>query len=387
MRGCVAVLLLLFYSCDGVGTPRAPEKNYVAELSWSFPTEEGRHTQPLMDGESFYFSIKDSLAAARTTDGRRLWTTPTQFEVNQYIFDDDTTIYLTNCAKILAVNKSDGSTKWMKYISQAASLSNPSSNQGQIACANKFGIYLIEKSDGSRRFFETPVSEQTDIVGRTQTVALTDDNMICSGNWYLASDRSSSIVYCINSSDGSVLWEIYYPAESYVDVDGKSYYKDMKTVGAVVWKDIVIFGVGRFLDGRNRFTGELIWRHEMKGEGNPQVDPRLGDDLDVPPVVIGDTLYAGTGQGTVFSLDPATGNRHWKIETNLWFLSQFEKRGDDLFFINGPFYAVDANTGRIRWAGSPPSKFNPACFFSTPKAAGDIIINVGCHRVYGMTFE
>ena len=90
-------------------------------------------------------------------------------------------------------------------------------------------------------------------------------------------------------------------------------------------------------------TGEQLWRYDTKGEVMPT------------PALVGDSLYAVTGDSHLYELDPATGEeRHVEELRNRVSMSSPAAVGDMLYFGGGKpqpyaFYAYDTAADAIAW--------------------------------------
>jgi len=132
---------------------------------------------------------------------------------------------------------------------------------------------------------------------------------------YFGSDDGN--VYAVDAADGRQLWKrrtggpiAATPALAgdlvYVgSYDGNFYALEAKS-GATRWK----FATG----GERRFEAKNL--HGMLPKNQTIADPF--DVFLSSPVVAGGSVFFGSGDGNVYSLDAASGALNWKFETATW---------------------------------------------------------------------
>ena len=199
------------------------------------------------------------------------------------------------------------------------------------------------------------------------------------GVLYFGSDDGN--VYAVNAADGRQLWKRAtggpVPATPAIagdtlyvgSYDGKFYALDART-GALRW---------RFATGGER-------RFEAKGlHGMQPRNQTIPDPFDVylsSPVVVGDSVYFGSGDGNVYGLDAGTGALRWKFHTGDVVHASPAYADGALFFGSWDswFYAVDAATGKEKWrfhGGEDPLLHNQVGFQSSPAVANGVVYT-GC---------
>ena len=200
------------------------------------------------------------------------------------------------------------------------------------------------------------------------------------GTIYFGGDDGN--VYAVNAADGRQRWKhrtggpvASTPAIAkdtlYVaSYDGKLYALDART-GATRW---------RFVTGGER-------RFEAKGlHGFLPRNQTFADPFDVylsSPVVAGERVYFGSGDGNAYALDAATGRLEWRFATGDVVHASPAYANGVVYFgsFDGDFYAVDAATGRERWrfqGGRDSAIHNQEGFQSSPAIANGVVYT-GCH--------
>jgi outer membrane protein assembly factor BamB len=196
---------------------------------------------------------------------------------------------------------------------------------------------------------------------------------------YFGSDDGN--VYAVDAKDGRQLWK--YTTKGAVaatpavardtvfvaSYDGKFYALNAKT-GAPRWK----FATA----GERRFEARGL--HNMTPKDQTFFDPF--DIYLSSAVVVGDTVYFGSGDGNVYALDVAEGTPRWKFATGNVVHSSPAYADGVLYFgsWDSRFYAVDARTGQERWrfqGGEDPLSHNQVGFQSSAAVVNGVVY-VGC---------
>lgn len=196
---------------------------------------------------------------------------------------------------------------------------------------------------------------------------------------YFGSDDGN--VYAVDAESGRQVWKTptrgpvpSTPAVAngtlYIgSYDGKLYALDAKS-GAVKWKFAT--------EGERRFEAKGL--HGMQPKMQTIADP-----FDVylsSPVVAEGGVYFGSGDGHLYALDANSGSLRWKFKTgNVVHASPAFVNGV-LFFgsWDSYFYAVDAKSGKEKWrfqGGEDPLIHNQVGFQSSP-AVVDGVVYTGC---------
>lgn len=155
----------------------------------------------------------------------------------------------------------------------------------------------------------------------------------------------------------------------FVSMDGNFYAIDAAS-GKLKWK----FKTG----GERRYTATHLHGAEPALEAMP--DPF--DFYTSSPAVAGGKVYFGSGDGSVYALDAASGELKWSFKTGDVVHSS-PAVADGVVYIGGWdtfFYALDANTGKEKWrlkTGDDPQYHNQIGVQSSP-AIVDGMVYFGC---------
>jgi eukaryotic-like serine/threonine-protein kinase len=155
----------------------------------------------------------------------------------------------------------------------------------------------------------------------------------------------------------------------FASYDGKFYAVDAST-GKLKWK----FQTA----GEHRFTAKHI--HGSLPEAEAMPDPF--DYYLSSPTLSGDSVYFGSGDGNVYSLDASSGKLNWKFQTGD-VVHASPAVVDGTVYIgswDSNFYALDAATGKEKWrfkTGVDPDTHNQVGIQSSA-AVADGLVYFGC---------
>jgi eukaryotic-like serine/threonine-protein kinase len=183
---------------------------------------------------------------------------------------------------------------------------------------------------------------------------------LTTGNEKWKFEAGSGIASSPAVADGVVFFSSY---------DGNFYAVDGVT-GKLRWKFKT--------SGEHRFTAKHIHGAQPAGETMP-------DPFDVflsSPIVWHGSVYFGSGDGNIYSLESATGALRWKFQTGD-VVHASPVIADGVLFIgswDSYFYALDAATGKEKWrfkTGEDPDMHNQVGIQSSATVA-DGIVYFGC---------
>ena len=202
---------------------------------------------------------------------------------------------------------------------------------------------------------------------------------VANGTVYIGS--TDTRLYALDLATGAKRWE--FRAGSRV------------VSSPAVWNGVVFFesysGDFYALDAA---TGAVKWKFATAGErrfaakhlhGNQPVAETMPDPFDIylsSPAIWNGTVYFGSGDGNVYSLDATTGALKWKYQTgDVVHASPAVDHGT--VFVgswDSYMYALDAGTGALRWrfkTGEDPDIHNQQGIQSSA-AVADGVVYFGC---------
>ena len=199
---------------------------------------------------------------------------------------------------------------------------------------------------------------------------ITSSPAIADGVAYFGSDDGT--LYAVDAETGEEVWRFATggpvrssPAVALGSVffgsyDGVFYALDRES-GAVRW--------------RFETTGERRWRaRNLDGMGPDEVHEDPWDFFQSSPAVVDGSVYFGTGEGMVYSLDAETGAVRWAVETGDTVHSS-PAVADGVVYVGNMesrLYAFSAETGGELWyyqAGTDSTYFNQHGLQSSPLVA------------------
>ena len=227
---------------------------------------------------------------------------------------------------------------------------------------------------------EAPVTKFTQLKWKFQTKGLVVSSPALVGDTlYIGS--ADHRLYAINAATGALKWEF-------------------KTGSGVASSPAVANGVVYFLSYDSNFyavdaaSGALKWKFTTGGErryaakhihGSQPAAETMPDPFDVylsSPLIVQASVYFGSSDGNIYSLDAASGKLNWKFQTgDVVHASPVMANG--LIYIgswDAFFYAIDAATGKEKWrfkTGEDPDIHNQVGIQSSAVAA-DGLVYFGC---------
>ena len=199
------------------------------------------------------------------------------------------------------------------------------------------------------------------------------------GTLYFGSDDGN--VYAVDAATGRQVWKRATkgpvpgtPAVAgdtlYVGSYDGHFYALNAATGATRWK----FNTG----GERHFEAKNL--HGMTPANQTFFDPY--DIYLSSPVVVGDSVFFGSGDGHLYALDRGNGTLRWKFRTGD-VVHASPAYADGVLYVgswDSYFYAVDAKTGQEKWrfhAGEDPLIHNQVGFQSSAAVVNGVVY-VGC---------
>lgn len=260
MKRIVPFLALTLAACGGskaVREPPAPLPEFTPQVQvqelWSAGVGAGVGTLPVrltpfFDGTVLYAAdARGRVSAIAADDGRRLWETGLSQAVSGATgVGDGLVVVGTPKAQVIALNKEDGKQAWSAAVSSAV-MAPP---------AVHAGVAVVQTADGK-------------LTG-------------------------------LNVADGKRLWT-YERSEPALSLHG--------TAAPAVVGEYVLSG---FASGKivalNLRDGRPVWEFAVsQPRGRNEVERMV--DVDAPPLIVRDTLYAASYQGKIVAVDMRTGGQ------------------------------------------------------------------------------
>ncbi|MFN7940223.1 MAG: PQQ-binding-like beta-propeller repeat protein [Thermoanaerobaculia bacterium] len=166
----------------------------------------------------------------------------------------------------------------------------------------------------------------------------------------------------VKTSDGTILWTF----EAGRPIFG----------AARLTADAVYFVADNgYLFKLARQGGKELWRYDLGDARESRVLPHpdgIGWDFHAPrPLVIDDTVYVGSGDGSFHAVDVATGARRWRFATGGKIRGGAAQAGDRVVFGSADHfvYSLDRATGEQAWKHDTKAEVE-----NEPAVAGDRVV-------------
>lgn len=288
-----------------------------------------------------------------------------------------------NQVNVMAFNTSDGTSRWSfplpnnGYIEGAPIMAN-----GLLYVSAGNNVYAINPTTGAQsRDFATggQLNASPDVVNGVVYICSTDQyvyaynakngSLLWKYQTSAVNELSPRVVnnvvyfganngylYALNASNGTLLWSVAGPS---------GFYSKPTVVSGVVYIG-TLYGVDAF----NATNGTLLWDYQVAGTGTAR------ESVSFPPTVVNGVVYAGStglngSGGHIIALNASNGTVIWPpypTGTNPGIVSQPIVSAGTIYAGADGVYALDANTGTLRW--HQQTSFD----FSTPTLVNGVII-------------
>jgi len=174
--------------------------------------------------------------------------------------------------------------------------------------------------------------------------------------------NTDGVLFALKVADGSPVWT--FPA-------GRAIYG-----GALATDDAVFFASDNgFVYKLKRSDGKELWRYDLGDARASRIPPNpLVFDYDQhgpTPVLAGDILYIGAGDGGFHAIRAGSGERLWRIQSNAKIRTTAALHGAHVIFatMDGWVCAVDRASGAEAWSFKKTTAFT-----SGPAIDGDVVV-------------
>lgn len=292
----VALSLLLGCASRSVREPPTPLANVDAETTvksiWTadIGSATARHLilTPALTGETVYVADADGKVSAYAADsGRRVWRTELDVPVSGATgVGDGLVLVATRKGAVIALDQASGKHLWRAAVSSEV-LAPPAASRG---------IVVVQTIDGK-------------LIG-------------------------------LSAADGKRVW-LYDRTEPALSVRGTS--------APIIATDVVLtgFASGRLVAVQLR-DGRLLWELPVsQPRGRNEIERLV--DIDAPPLVSGETLYAASYHGKLIAVDLRNGSIAWSRDVSTHTGLAVDATRVFLTDENGQVLAFDQRTGASLW--------------------------------------
>jgi outer membrane protein assembly factor BamB len=152
--------------------------------------------------------------------------------------------------------------------------------------------------------------------------------------------------WALDAANGRVRWTSLGVPSSSAMVSGSA---------PAVSGDVVLFPqASGELTAARRDTGDRVWVAGLAGQRVGRAYAQLVGDITGDPVVVGDTIYAGTAAGRTVALNATSGETLWNVGEGA--LNPPLVVGGSVFVVNDEnrLVRLDAGSGEVIWAVEMP---------------------------------
>jgi len=189
--------------------------------------------------------------------------------------------------------------------------------------------------------------------------------VVADGNVYVGSTDGN--LYALDATSGEELWRFEATAGI--------------TSSAAVSADTVFFQAeDNKIYAIHRDSGQLAWVYAT-GPDLPYtsfIENELWDYWTASPLLSGKMLVVGSGDGVLYALDPASGEKRWSFETGGRIRSTAVTDGHTVYVgsFDGRLYALDLEAGEPEWSFTTRGNeyFPVGSIQASPVIAGDLVI-------------
>ncbi len=311
------------YSHRGVGNAPpgsaiealGPSQNTpVANLIWSFATEEEVRSSPVLNQTTVFFGSYDSnLYALEAKTGKFIWKAPTNGGVaGTPCLADPLVVIGSEDGGVYAYDQAEGKQQWV-FRTNGPVRSSPRFHSPMLFFgSDDYHVYGIEAKTGRQAW-----------KARTWK-PVRSSPAIAQGKIYIGSDDGN--LYCIDGTNGNVVWK----------------FRAMDEIRSspVIQNNLIFVGsLDNNLHCVDAQTGWGIWRFKTDSY------------VSSSPALVNGKVYFGSVDGILYCLEAKNKKVIWKFNTGSQITSSPRVSGDLVFFgaNDKNVYALDAETGQEKW--------------------------------------
>ena len=300
-----------------------------ANASWTHRSGDVRHTSPHGVFSAAPQRVWSANIGAGSSRKNRISASP--------VVADGRVITMDSASLVVATG-TNGASQWRTDLTAPFDRGGHVSGGGmaiggaQVYVATGYGeLVALNASSGAvvwRQRLDSPVSGAPSVEGDTVYVSTRD-----------------GAGYAVDTANGKVRWTVAgAPGATSVEGAASPAISD-QTV-------IFTFNSGELLSAL-KVDGSRVWGAPVSGQ-RVGVAYQNMTDVSGDPVLIGDTIYAGTAAGRTAAIDAATGERKWTAVDGA--LSAPLVVGGSVFVVNDQALLVrmDAATGAVIWQADMP---------------------------------
>ena len=256
----------------------------------------------------------------------------------------DGTVFVTNRAGFLyAVDATTGQQRWRTELGDYALRTTPTWHEDRLYLVAGFETLALDARTG-------------DTIWKTRIrYAGTASPTVAHGNLYVVSQEGW--IYALALDDGREVWK--------AATDGISFAAPSATENRLVLATDAGLVIGFAPD-----SGRQAWRRDFESA------------VYSPPVIAGETVWIVTDDGRLLGLDLDDGGDRFALEATADLPVTTHDATVYVPSADGGLYAMDAETGEVRWFASAGGAVR-----SGPVQSGDQVVISGGNRIAGLDRE
>lgn len=252
---------------------------------------------PTVDNGLLFLEDGNTVLALDVETGATRWSRPVRVSPvapARVVLARDGRVYVSEVDSVLAMRESDGQTIW-NFRPDSQAVVYPSVDD-QALYTGQRGIpivYALDIQDGHLRW-KTNIGIGWTYPGHVTGTAVSGDTVYVAGRKNLAQNGyiSKGIIVALDRNDGHELWRYETPGQ----------YGGLIDAPRVVGNYLLVSDLlGNAFFSYDRFALKEIWR--IKSPDNGPLNT---------PIVVNDTVYAGSADRFLYAVDLTTGSQLWK---------------------------------------------------------------------------
>lgn len=308
--------------------PRTPPVTAPVSVAWRYRGQREALWPPVVADETVYAgTFNDDLVALEASSGRIDWQTSFKSGVSSplAIAEDTLLVGTWDGRGVHALDRHTGRDLWYRDLPGAIFGITAVVDQTAYLSAGYSVLVALDLTDGTKRWmYTTARPEPRPTYPDYATFPAYEDDTVYLGNpaglfavdaetgdqqWersgrYLTVTVRDGLVFAVDTNDerlyaidtsGRIRWQ--------TRTGGNGRVQSVAATDDTIYMSSQYFSAATVL-ALERATGRERWRTELDGYGS----------LCSPPVVVGDTVYVGTGDGILYALDGANGSIHWQVD-------------------------------------------------------------------------
>lgn len=298
-----------------IGNPNGITWKPTSEIQKKYP---GVTDLPAAGWVDLYASISKNNKLHKTIDysntkktGKVLWNyeinDTTNMEYSSNVISEDIIYTSGHPGTVYALNANNGKQIWIQQVE--GEIVNHEISKDLVIIGTDTGVYGLNKETGSVKWYQN--------IGKAYSKPVIVDNTVIIS-------FSNGDLYAFDLNTGSIKWKLEL-----------SYSGEISEIN----QNKICIGSGNICYCINIKNKEILWEFETSGK------------ITAAPMIEKNSVYFGSWDGNVYSLDLSTGTLKWTFKTG-WGIDTKPYISDGMVFVgsnDNNFYALDEKSGDLVW--------------------------------------